>query len=62
MGSSSKSKIDEKPNKNIPINYIGYVDVNSANSLFLIIDKINGCIEENNKNKCLTLLMKVKIH
>ena len=28
-----------------------YVKINSVNSLYLIFSKVNGCIEEINKNK-----------
>ena len=50
--------------KNILINQIGYltikdlncIKINSVNSLYLIIGTINRRIEENNKNKCLTLV------
>ena len=50
--------------KNILINQIGYltikdlncVKINSVNSLYLIIGTINRHIEENNENKCLTLV------
>ena len=31
-----------------------YVKINSVNSLYLIFSKVNGCIEEINKNKYLT--------
>ena len=33
-----------------------YVKINSINSLHLIIDKVDGCIEEKNRNKYLTLV------
>ena len=50
--------------KNILINQIRYltikdlncVKINSVNSLYLIIGTINRHIEENNENKCLTLV------
>ena len=50
--------------KNILIYHIRYVTVkdvryatiNSMNPLYLNIDKINGCIEESNGNKYLTLV------
>ena len=35
---------------------VSYVKINSANSLYLIIKKINGFIEENSGNKYLTLV------
>ena len=58
----NKIKMDKKSYKNILIYYIGcvtvknpsYVKINRVNHLYLIIDKINGYIEENNGNKYLT--------
>ena len=47
-------KIDEKSYKNILICYIGCVTPNNAK--YLIINKINGCIDEHNGNKYLTLV------
>ena len=56
-------KIDKKLYKNISIYYIGditiksisdYENINSENLLYLIIDDVDGCIEENNGNKYLT--------
>ena len=52
----NKIKINEKSYKNILIYYIGYVTfneiscvkINSANPLYLIINKINGYFEEIN--------------
>ena len=52
----NKIKINEKSNKSILIYYIGYVTfnevnyvkINSANPLYLIINKINGYFEEIN--------------
>ena len=49
-------KIDEKSHTNIFIYYIGnvmikdlkYIKVNSVNSLYLIINKVNGYFEEIN--------------
>ena len=32
-----------------------YVKINSVNSLYLIIGELDGCTEENNGNKYLTL-------
>ena len=37
------------------IYYLGYVKPNSVNPLYLIINRINGNIEESNGNKYLTL-------
>ena len=33
-----------------------YVEINSVNALYLIINKINGCFENINKNQYLTLV------
>ena len=33
-----------------------YVKINSVNPLYLIIDKVDECIEEKNRNKYLTLV------
>ena len=49
-------KTDGKLHKNIFIYYIGYVTPNSVKPLYLIINTANGYIEENNKNKYLTLV------
>ena len=51
-------KTDKKSDKNIDIYYIGYipmkdfddVKINSVNPLHLIIDKVDGYIEEKNGN------------
>ena len=59
----NKIKIDEISYKNI-IYYIGYVTVknlsytkiNSVKLLYLIIDKINGYIEESNESKYLIIV------
>ena len=58
----NKIKIDEQSYKNICNYYIGYVAVkdlryvklNRANSLYVIINKINGYFEESSGNKHLT--------
>ena len=60
----NKCKIDKKSYKNIIIYYIGYVTIknlsyvkiNNVNPLYLIIDKVDGYIEESNGNKFLTLV------
>ena len=60
----NKIKIDEKSYKDILIYYIGYVTIkdskyikiNRVNPLYLIINKVNECFEEINKNKYLTLV------
>ena len=57
-------KIDKKPYKDIDIYYIGYitakdsgyVKVNSANSLYLTINEVDGYFEKINENKHLTLV------
>ena len=54
-------KIDKKSYKNIDIYYLGYitmkdfeyVKIDSVNSLYLIIDKVDGYIEKSNGNKYL---------
>ena len=66
---SNLLKIGKRSYRNINIYYIGYitmkgsdyVKINSVNPLYLIIYKVNGCIEcksieEKNGNKCLTLV------
>ena len=61
---ANKINIDKKSYKNIPIYYIGYVThkdlryvkTNSVNPLYIIINKINGNIEESNENKCLRVV------
>ena len=60
----NKINIDEKSYKNIPIYCIkyamvknlSYMKINSVNHLYFIIDKINGNIDESNRNKYLTLV------
>ena len=57
-------KIDKISYKNIDIYYIGYstmkdsdyVNIHSVNPLYLIIDKVNGYIEEKNVNVYLILV------
>ena len=57
-------RIDKKSNKNIIINYIGYiatknviyVKFNRVNSFYFIIDKVDEYIGESNGNKYLTLV------
>ena len=57
-------KVDKKDYKEIDIYYIGYVtvkkianynNINSANSLYLMINEMIGHFEEKNENKCLVL-------
>ena len=57
-------KIDKKDYSEIDIYYIGYVtikkigdynNINSVNSLYLIIDEMVSHFEEKNENKCLVL-------
>ena len=60
---SNLLKIDKKSYNVIDIYYNGYITMknsdyvksNSVNSLYLIIGKIDGYIEEKNRNKYLTL-------
>ena len=60
---SNQIKIDKTIKKIIAIYYIryitieniSYVKINSANSLYFIIDKVDGYIEESNGSKYLTL-------
>ena len=60
----NKIKIDDKSDKNTLIYDVGYarvknlkyIKINSINSLYLIINKRNGYIEENHGNKYLTLV------
>ena len=57
-------KIDKKWYQNIIIYYIGYITIRnlsyiknySVNPLYLIIDRVDGCIEENNGNKYLRIV------
>ena len=48
-------KIDEKSNKDVLIYNVGYVTPNSVRPLYLIINKTNGYVEENNEIKYFTL-------
>ena len=49
-------KIDEKPYKNVLINYIGYMIPNKVKPLYLIINNNkNRYFEESNRNRYLTL-------
>ena len=60
---SSFPKIDKKSYKNTGICYIGYitkkdskyVNINSVNPLYFIVDKVDGVIEEKEGNKRLNL-------
>ena len=49
-------KTDGKSYENILIYYIGYVTPTSVKPLYLIINKVNGYIDEYNGNKYLTLV------
>ena len=61
---SNLLKIDKNSYRNIDIYYIGYitmkdsdfVKINSVNPLYLIVDKVDGCIKEKNRNRYLTLV------
>ena len=56
-------KLDKKLYKNIEIYYIeyitmndsDYVKINSVNALYLIVDEVDGHLEEKNENKYLIL-------
>ena len=54
-------KLDKKASMDLDIYYIGYVDkkpewrVNSANPLYLMINRIDGFFEEKNGEKCLNI-------
>ena len=60
----NRIKIDKKSYKDIVISYIGhittknltYVKTNSVNTLYFIIDKVDGYIEETHGNKYLKLV------
>ena len=59
---ASNLKLDQKKTwKDIDIYYIGYVhkkpqwQVNSVNSLYLIVNRVYGSISEKNGNKFLTI-------
>ena len=54
---SNLPKIDKKSYKNIDMYYINYItmkdhlNINSVNPLYLIINEVDGYIEEKNGNK-----------
>ena len=60
----NKIKIEEKSYKNIFIQhsvyvivkYLSYAIINSVNPLYLVINEVNGYIEESNTHKYLTLM------
>ena len=60
----NKIRRDDKSIENVPtycirykmIRDISYAAINSVNSLYLTSNKMNGCIEESNENKYLTLV------
>ena len=58
---ASNLKLDKKAWKDIDIYYIGYIDkkpdwnVNSANPLYLLINRVYGYISEKNGNRFLTI-------
>ena len=62
----SNLKLDRETPMGLDIYYIGYVDkkpdwnVNSVNPLYLLINKIDGFIEEKNGNKYLNIAVTVK--
>ena len=51
----NKIKTEKKPYKNVLFYYIRYVATNSVKILYLIINEVNGCIEESNGNTYMTL-------
>ena len=59
-------KLDKKTSIGLDIYYIGYVDknpdwnVNSVNPLYLMINRIDGFIVEENGNKYLSIVDTVK--
>ena len=65
---SNLLKIDKKSYKNIDIYHIGYntmkdfdyVKINSVNPLYLIIDKVDGYIEESNGKNTWFLHLQIK--
>ena len=63
-------KIDKKSNKNIGTYNIGYITIKaigdceniySVNPLYLIINHVNGYIEEKVANKCLIFALNMKL-
>ena len=58
---SNSLKTDKKSYKNINIHYFGYitmkdsnyVKIKTVNSLYLIINEVDGYMKEKNRNKCL---------
>ena len=57
-------KLDKKPSKDISIYYIGYVtkkpgyNIDSVNSLYLLISELDRFIEEKNGSKYLSIVLK----
>lgn len=49
----NKISIDEKPCESI---YISHVTSNSVKTLYFIVKKVNGYIDEHNRNRFFTLL------
>ena len=66
---SNLLKTDKKSHKNIDIYYIGcitmkdldYGNIHSANSLYIIFDKVDRYIRKSNGNKCLIFASADKI-
>ena len=54
-------KLDKKSFKNISMYYIGYVTkkdeykINSVNPLYLLVDEIDGFVQEKEGSKCLNI-------
>ena len=61
-GEVHEVKTDKKPYKNILIQYIGCATAKSVTSLYLVINIINGYVEESNGNQYLTLVSTVERH
>ena len=66
---SNLLRIDKKSHKNIDIYYLGYAaiktvgdygSIHSVNPLYLIIDEVDGSVEENNGNKYLSSVCRNK--
>ena len=66
---SSLLRIDKKSHKNIDIYYLrfatiktvgNYGSIHSVNPLHLIIDEVDGSVEENNGNKYLSFVCRNK--
>ena len=60
-------KLDKKSFKNISMYYIGYVTkkdeykINSVNPLYLLVDEIDGFVQEKEGSKCLNISLTCRI-